>query len=266
MDTPENEITVQSTDGSREVSFQVFQDIYNSLTGKTERIVRTYFNQYHTRLSDFEDLHHRISQMMEQYDCKLSNIAITVRYSNSRSERHSSFERFKMQAPGRNSCVETIEFEYGFLIILPKTREAKNYKLEIFLVSGVGLEDRLRKLHADRTEMLIMRSMGRVTGRIDVDYIDLAVGRNIESQVDEWFLSLAKIGPNWFSKFTLAISDNLTIITRFLFLSVLSVAGIWYLSPIIIDMRSLFLELSAIIVFGIFLNSLAFSVSASFEQ
>ena len=171
-----------------------------------------------------------------------------------------------MQAPGRNSCVETIEFEYGFLIILPKTREAKNYKLEIFLVSGVGLEDRLSKLHADRTEMLIMRSMGRVTGRIDVDYIDLAVGRNIESQVDEWFLSLAKIGPNWFSKFTLAISDNLTIITRFLFLSVLSVAGIWYLSPLIIDMRSLFLGLSAIIVFGIFLNSLAFSVSASFEQ
>ncbi len=168
-----------------EVSLQVIQDVYNDITGRTERLGRYFFDAHRIEFSDIENLHRSIEALMEQYHCMGSNCSITVRYIDDKTERVSSFQKFAAQGTTRNECVEEFELEYNFLIILPKTNEARPYTLEVGLRNTMALPKKMENLQASDIQRRISFESMRLTGRMTIEYVDLAVARSIEAQVED---------------------------------------------------------------------------------
>ncbi|WP_171229097.1 hypothetical protein [Ruegeria sp. HKCCA4008] len=175
-----------------EVSLQVVQDVYNDITGRTERLSRYFFDAHQIEFSDIENLHRSIQALMEQYHCVGSNCSITIRYIDEKTERVSSFQKFAAQGATRNECIEQIEIEYNFLILLPKTSEAKPYSLEIGLRNTMALPKKMEDLQASDIQRRLSFDSMRLTGRMAIEYVDLAVARSIEAQVEDWYSGLRK--------------------------------------------------------------------------
>ena len=167
-----NEVVVLSGTG-QEVSFQLFQDIYSSLTGRQEKLDRNYFDRHHLRLNDFINLHSQLAQLIEQYQCKMSQCSVVVRYSDGRSESFSSFDRFKLQIGTRNECVENVELSYEFLIVLPKTKEPRTYKVDIFALSHIGVKERLEQRDASEVERRVNEDFTKISTRVEINYTDI---------------------------------------------------------------------------------------------
>jgi hypothetical protein len=189
------------TASGNEISFQAAQDLYYTLTGRSERINNFYYDHHCPSFEDFEQLHAIVEQAIEQYDCKISNLLITVRYSNGKSEKFSGIERFRTQALNRRNATEEVEFQYDFLIVLPKTQEAKPYKVIVSLRSTLATIQATRARVNGDQELDIMLRLAPATARLVIEYIDLAVARTFEAHIDEWYKSLRKIGrrANWLS-------------------------------------------------------------------
>jgi hypothetical protein len=193
-----NEVDVVTKRG-RSPSLQVVQDVYNDLTGKTERTARIFYDSHVASLADLENLHHSIEQSLEQYDCKASNCSIGVRLCDGKSERFSSFSKFKTQGTNRSRATVGVELEYDFLIVLPKTLEAKPYKVAVGLMSGLGVIEGFKHTNASATEQSMYFELHSGTARLEILYVDLAVARSLEAVVEDWYRGLTKVNSSRFS-------------------------------------------------------------------
>lgn len=187
------EIELVGSDGNP-VSLQVYQDVYNSMTGKTEVLQRLFFEAHQVEMNDIERLHRDFEVQLEQYDCKVTNCHVSVRYCNGKSEGFSGFNRFKLDGVNKSSATENVEIEYDFLVLLPKTKEAKPYKLVVAIRSTLGVVQRLDETGATETERSFFFQLERGTARLEIHYVDLAVARSLEALVEDWYKSLSKRG------------------------------------------------------------------------
>lgn len=240
MSKDENQKVVALSANGVEVSLQLYQDVYASVTGKKESTSKTFYEAHHIRLNDIHNLHNQIAQLVEQYACESSNCSIVVRYSDSRSERFSSFEKFIRLAGTRSSCVEHIELEYDFLFVLPKTKEAKSYKIEFLLVSQVGLQDRLSRTSASAIELRVMEDFVNFSGNLKIEYVDVAVARNLEHQIDEWYRGIPKAEQSYIhklAKFFTKHADNITKGSGYL---AIALAAWFIISPSVVSFETTF--------------------------
>lgn len=207
-------------------SLQVYQDVYNSLTRKTETLVRFFFEKHIVSINDLQNLHSFLEQAVEQYQVNASSCSVVVRYADGKSERFSSFGRFTTLGLQRTIPCVDIEIEYNFLILLPKSQEAKPYKVEVGLRSGVGIIESFKITNATETEQAMYFDLHSGTARLDISYVDLAVARALQATIEDWYKSLRKQGQNrvWsilrkYSNFLIAGARVLCIwITLVLFL------------------------------------------------
>lgn len=179
-----------STDLDDKVSFQVFQDVYNRITGKSERTTRMFFSKHVVDLENLVNLHHMVEQSLEQYTCVSTNVTYSLSYSDGKTERFSGIDRLKLHAPGKSVCVEQVELEYDFLLTLPQSAEPRPYKVVLGVRSEIGLLDREENGILGSFEKELMMDANVATGRLAITYIDLAVARSLEATFFEWYSSL----------------------------------------------------------------------------
>lgn len=178
------------TAAGNELSVQVVQDIYNTLTGKTEILSRIIYRPYVVKSGDIDLLCARIDQIVEQYNTSGISCSFTVSYSDGKVERFSGAERFKTQASSHGRAIETVDITYDFLVVLPKTREPKAYSVVIGVRSTVGVLERLHSRQASDFEWRMFSDLDTATGRISIEYVDYAVAKTLESHLVDWFESL----------------------------------------------------------------------------
>ncbi|SMX37593.1 hypothetical protein [Octadecabacter ascidiaceicola] len=237
-----NEATeiVLSGTGS-EISFQVYQDVYNSITGHRENLSRNMFDFHKVGFDDLKSLHAQMEQMLEQYACEASGCSVVVRYSDGRTDSFSSFERFETLSGAKVGCVENLELSYEFLIVLPKTKEAKTYKVGVFLMSHVGLLDRLNRSNASDLERNMMNDLMKITARFHIEYVDVSVARSIEAQLDEWYRGLKKEPLIFRHKIARFFATHSGQVTKFAgFVALISITWYLFLPSISSDTSSLF--------------------------
>ena len=239
-DRSANEQVVVKTAGSGDVSFQVYQDVYNTLTGKKEQLNRMLFDYHVIELSDYENLHHLMEQTIEQYDCKISHCSVSVRNSDGRTENFSSFEKFKLQVGNKRCATEDVVFEYEFLILLPKTNEPKTYTVTIATRSTLGVVLSHKLNNATEAEKRMFYDLETGTARYSIEYIDLAVARTLESQLDDWYKGLRKNGKRPRASFPGGVAEFVSLVVRVLGLVIVSVAVFLLLGDRINDVESLF--------------------------
>ncbi len=176
---------------------QIYQAIYNNITGKTEKITDSYNRFYKVSLDEIVNLEMRVNQFCEQYHIKEINSAITIFHIKDSKERFSSFERLRTYNVANTSPVERINIELNFLIILPKVNKPQNYKVTISLVSGLAI---IQKHENDMPKELpiaiIMRAIQQETAEIEIEYVDYIVARSMSELFREWIDSLPELSPN----------------------------------------------------------------------
>ena len=185
---------IESSEGNNKdqgsLSLQVFQDVYNQITGKRESINRLFFEPHHIRIPNLEALHYEMKRATEQWIDAESSCTVSVRFVDGSRCTHSGFNRFRIDCPNSNHATEDLEIEYDFLVLLPKTSEAKPYKVTLHLRSTLGVMSRLTERGVSETERAMFYEFSSGTARLDISYVDLAVARNLEATVENWYKSL----------------------------------------------------------------------------
>ncbi|NRD75037.1 hypothetical protein HQQ94_17805 [Shewanella sp. VB17] len=206
-----------------QISFQLAQDFYNEITGKSEKLKERENDSFVLTLSNIEQLHHRVYQFTEQYNICSSNEIYSVKYVDDSSERYSSLDRLKLHAECKGSAVESINIQYNLLIILPKTQRPQEYKSSVTLVSRIakieGIKEELGPMGSDIPLYQFERMK---TAVFSIDYIDVGVANALMSVLKGWYNGLEKNNTNNFLKLSRELSHYFPKLFKYSFLGLTS--------------------------------------------
>ena len=189
----EKPIVVGDERATNQISFQLAQDFYNEITGKSERIRELNSDPFILKLSDVEQLHHRLIQSTEQYNIGSFHETYTVNYVDDSSERHSSLERLQLHNGAKGAAVEEFIASYNILIILPKTNRPQEYKITVKLASRVAKIEEMRKqIGSMPFEIPLFQLEGANAASFSIDYVDSTVANALMSVLKSWFNTVEK--------------------------------------------------------------------------
>ncbi len=178
---------VQLETGER-VSMQVIQQLYREVTGKSERLARTFSCNHKVDFSDLENLNRKMEQLLEQYHVTAKSVTVTFYHLNDSSARFSSFDRARMVEVSNTNPTENVRIEYEFLIVLPKLDKPQPYKIAINVHSRIALIKKMSERVGFDSRFLAMLS--KDSGGVSIDYVDYAVARTMLDGVVQWFEGL----------------------------------------------------------------------------
>lgn len=171
-----------------QISFHQLQDIYNTLTGKFERISQSFDRAYLIKMEDLQQLHIRINQCCESYGARLKNESITVYHVGGAKETFSSFDRFKIYNKSNTSPVENVNIEYNILITPAGSAKVVPYRIRLNLISRAGLREKSPGMFIGSSSLL--KFLGRPDGFVSIEYADYSAARHFLTQINEWYEAL----------------------------------------------------------------------------
>ncbi len=269
-DSQARPISLGEDNASSQISFQLAQDFYNEITGKSEEIEENIELPIIVNMGNIEQLNNRIHQSIEQYNVVSLNYSISVKYINDSSERYSSIERFRLHAGNKGKAVDTISLEYRLLIVLPKVQRPQEYKITVSLESREaqveGMKDGFGKLKFGFPIHFFEKS---TTASFKIEFIDISVARAIMTVLKDWVESLDKTQINETLKIIRSKSAVLPTISKYIFLfasfyTIIQYSNIYFSSEIIEPNKvlALYIVTSSMVLFimyrvGITLGRLA---------
>ena len=170
-------------------AFKVAQAIYNAVTGKTEKLTQLYDKNFRIDRESLNQLHAKLSQMTGQWQVIQSTDSITVHHTNDNKDVFSSFERFSIYDRSRAEPVESIVYQYNFLMAMPKAEKPQPYTITVRLLSRAATYDKLER----GMPQTFLRVFQRGTITVEIDYVDYVVARNILSTLDSWVAEITVI-------------------------------------------------------------------------
>lgn len=164
-------------------AFKVAQALYNTVTGKTEKLSKRFSEHYRIGLNDIFQLHSKIDQMCAQWTVIDKNENITIHHINDNKETFSSLERFKVYDQSQTSPIESIVYEFNLLIQLTNTPKPQPYQITVRLGSIVAAQQKARE---EMPTGIFFRFFGGGAINVDIKYVDYVVARNMISTIDSW--------------------------------------------------------------------------------
>jgi hypothetical protein len=181
------QISMPPTSGTEIVDesdrFKIAQAIYNSVTGKTEKLTRTYSKDYLIGLDDIRQLHMKCQQACGQWTVLNKSESITVHHLDDNTETFSSFERFSIYDLSRTSPTESIVYEFNLLLHLPKVEKPQHYKVTVRALSRAAM---IRRMEQEMAPPPFLRLFGGSSIVVEIEYVDYVVARNILGMIDSW--------------------------------------------------------------------------------
>ena len=169
-----------------EVSFQLYQDVYHQITGKTEQINQKFSKNLLIEFSDIEQLHLKIMQVREVLSVLACNESITIFHDNERKESFTSFERFRLYNASSTSPTTSLALKYNFSIMPGGLSQAREYSIKIRLVSRVALAAQMELDIPPFMRGRILSLVSDNTAEITIDYSDYVVARGFLEAFNEW--------------------------------------------------------------------------------
>lgn len=173
-------------------AFKIAQALYNTVTGKTEKLSKRFSENYKIEINDIIQLHAKVEQMCAQWNVIESNENITIHHINDNKEVFSSLERFKVYDQSQTSPVESIVYEFNLLIQLSNTPKPQPYQITVRFDSKIAIQE---KMLTDLPGRVFIRLFRGGAINLDIDYVDYVVARNIVSTIDSW-VSTIETAPN----------------------------------------------------------------------
>lgn len=172
--------------GGEEISMQVFQAVYNEITGKSEKMAKDFDLNFQIDASHLNQLYSMLTQAVEQYRVVSQSCSISVYHHSYRAQHFSSFERFNIYDQTIPSPTTKVVLEFAFLLHVPKHDKPQHYEIRVELLSGITI-------HSDFTETVpveLWDIFPRRSGHVSLKFVDYMVGQNLMNVIDRWFTSL----------------------------------------------------------------------------
>lgn len=163
--------------------FKIAQAVYGAVTGKTEKLSRTYSKDYLITLADVRQLHLKCHQACGQWTVLKKSENITVHHLDDNKEVFSSFERFSIYDYSRTSPTESIVYEFNLLLQLPTIEKPQHYKVVVRALSRAAM---IRRMEKEMAPPPLLRLFGGSSIVVDIEYVDYVVARNILGMIDSW--------------------------------------------------------------------------------
>lgn len=197
----ENNVIIEGRDGPASISMQLYQDLYNQITGKTEEIKQFSKKSIKAKLEDIRQFDIKIQQILEQYKIVSFNSSFSVIYDKNQKETHSSIEKFMCLNNSISNCTESVFVRYNFAIILPQTSRAQSYTISVKLNNRITSQKKLIEELPNGIPPAVVNMFTSKTCEINISYVDYVVARTIISVFDEWVSSLDESKENSFLNF-----------------------------------------------------------------
>lgn len=199
-----------------QLSIKDYQNIYNQVTGRTEKIKQRYSENIKIEYSDLEQLHYKITQLCDIHRIVAKNEVITVYYNKERNESFTSFERFKFYNRNCANPTASVIIKYNFSLIPAGIQTTQEYTVTIKLQSRVTT----LKLAAEEAPPFlkgnIISFMSENTAEISVEYVDYIVARGFIEAFNEWIACCPKQKNSKLLKFARAWSHLCSGIIKFI--------------------------------------------------
>ena len=208
------DVAVIGEGSGQKVSMQVLQSVFHEITGKSEDISKQYTGSFCPEFSDFQELHLKVSQMLEQYNVTASNLLIKVYFEEDTKQTFETFNEFATRSQASSSPVESVIFQYTFMLVLPQARKAQSYRLAIRLISKLT-SIRSAQARMEPFPKEILRIFGSTTASVTIDYVDYTVARSFLSTIDDWFKNLHEAEVPTFIKFIRAGRNRLVTLVEY---------------------------------------------------
>jgi hypothetical protein len=195
MDTEESNVVVSDNGEVQKlpVSMQLYQAIYNDITGKTESIKDSYDKNIILSMSDLTLLRSLLQQFCEQYHIDAYNVAITFFHNKSSKEQFSSFDRLSTYNVTTTAPIERINIQLNILITPPKISKPQNYTITIDIISGEAIIDKAE--HAFPIS-LIMKAVQDKSVQVKIEYIDYIIARSFSDLIKSWVETIEERSPD----------------------------------------------------------------------
>jgi hypothetical protein len=165
--------------------FQVAQALYAAVTGKTEKLSKSYAKRYVVNLLDLKQLNAKCNQACTQWKVLQRSTSVTVHHVDDNKEQFSSFERFNIYDVSKTAAVESVVYEFSILVALPGVERPQNYKATVRVLSRLAAA----KKATDEEPWVprgFFRWFGMPTIFVEIEYVDYVVARNLLSMIDSW--------------------------------------------------------------------------------
>ncbi|MGR5241278.1 hypothetical protein ACPV36_10325 [Photobacterium damselae] len=193
VDDREKVVVLGDEKATNKISFQLAQDFYNEITGKSERLKELSNESFILKLSDIEQLYYRLKQSTEQYNIVSFHESYIVNYVDDSSERYSSFERLQLHNGAKGSAVEEFIASFNILIVLPQTNRPQEYKITVKLASRVArIEGMRNQMGSMPFDIPLCHLEGVNVASFSIEYVDSTVATALMSVLKSWFNTVEK--------------------------------------------------------------------------
>lgn len=173
-----NSLTIEISD-----KHKIAQAIYHAVTGKTERISRSFTENYRVDFADIEQLFAKCDQMCTQWHVLNRSTNITVHHLDENTQNFSSLERFRAYDQSQTSPVEALTIEFNLLLGLPNIEKPQPYKIVIRSISAITL---MRRMEQDMPPPTFLRFFRAGPIVAEIDYVDYIVARSMMAIINSW--------------------------------------------------------------------------------
>ena len=223
FDSDDNSVTIGEEKVSERISYQLAQDFYNEITGKTEKIKESYNEPVVLCFENIEQLHHRLTQSLEQYNICSIVETYSVSYVDDSSERFSSLERLRLHLGARGRAVEEVIVQFQVLLILPKTQRPQEYTISAKFLSRVAkIENMRREMGPMAANVPLFQFERAKTAIFSIDYIDITVATALMSVLKEWFNTIERETVSKLIKESRSFSHFAPPITKYIFIATIA--------------------------------------------
>lgn len=166
-----------------ENAYKVAQALYNSVTGKTESLSRSYSDNYEVNNESIIQLYNKMVQTYAQWEVISRNEDITIFHVNNNKQVFSSIERFQAYDKSNVFPVENIVINFNALLGLSNIEKPQPYKITINIASKIAAK---YKANSDYSTNLLYRLFKGQIITVKIEHIDSIVAKNLLLTVDSW--------------------------------------------------------------------------------
>ncbi|WP_137151130.1 hypothetical protein [Devosia sp. FKR38] len=165
----------------------VMQALYHQITGKREKTVQRYDDDFIVDKKSIDQLIIKLAQTLEQFQSKAQNVSIDVFHHGRDRITHSSPAKFNHYDTSKPDPVSSVVIDASFLISAPTFGQFQSYEIQIDINSYNIMKDDKHAAYSGRGREYKEHSI-----EVSISYVDYVIARSFKSTIDEWVNTLEK--------------------------------------------------------------------------
>ncbi|MCW0319933.1 hypothetical protein [Pantoea dispersa] len=220
-------------------SLKVYQEIYQHITGRTEKITQKCSDNLIIDLSEVKLTHSKINQLCNVHNIVVRNESVTVFHTKERKEQFTEFRQFELYSSATTSPTINVILKYNFAILPVGGQIPNQYVVTVKLTSKLAMQQQMEEEAPPFIRGRFISFMISDAAEISIEYADYIVARSFIDAFNEWANGCKRsvTGSELPQRFQL-ISHFIPTVMRYSFAFLILTLGYLYIGSYLKDAAS----------------------------